>query len=112
MTSISAIIWGDSDRLARREGGVTVGQVVFPPVMRAEARAEVARIKERDSKPVSQPRWETVTFPPMAKDPDIEVTLTRTWEEACTDADEQERRAQALYERAMARRERNSTGLG
>lgn len=32
MTSISAIIWGDSDRIKRREGGVTVGQVVFPPV--------------------------------------------------------------------------------
>lgn len=68
MTSISAIIWGDSDRLARREGGVTVGQVVFP-TMNAQARAEVKRIKE-------------------------------------------EQRARDLFNRAMARRERNSIGLG
>lgn len=32
MTSISVIIWGEADRIKRREGGLTVGQVVFPPV--------------------------------------------------------------------------------
>ena len=68
MTSISAIIWGDSDRIKRREGGLTVGQVVFPQ-MNAQARAEVARIKE-------------------------------------------EQRARDLFNRAMARRDRNSVGLG
>lgn len=68
MIGISGVIWGDSTRLARREGGVTVGQVVFPQ-MNAQARSEVARIKE-------------------------------------------EQRARDLFSRAMARRERNSIGLG
>lgn len=66
--AISGIIWGRTDSLARREGGLTVGQVVFP-TMNAQARAEVARIKE-------------------------------------------EQRARDMFNRAMARRERNSIGLG
>ena len=66
--AISGIIWGRTDSLARREGGLTVGQVVFP-TMNAQARAEVARIKE-------------------------------------------EQRARDMFTRAMARRERNSIGLG
>ena len=65
---ISGIIWGPTDSVVRREGGVTVGQVVFPQ-MNAQARSEVARIKE-------------------------------------------EQRARDLFSRAMARRERNSIGLG
>lgn len=68
MIGISGIIWGDSTRLARHEGGLTVGQVVFPQ-MNAQARAEVKRIKE-------------------------------------------EQRARDLFNRAMARRDRNSIGLG
>lgn len=68
MTTFSGVIWGRTDSVVRREGGVTVGQVVFPQ-MNAQARAEVARIKE-------------------------------------------EQRAKDILSRAMARRDRNSTGLG
>jgi hypothetical protein len=89
---ISGIIWGDSDRLARREGGLTVGQVVFPPVMNAQARAEVKRIKEQKITAVAvQPAQPVDTYTPTA---------------------EQERRAADMLSRAMARRDRNSTGLG
>jgi hypothetical protein len=88
MTSISAIIWGESDRLARREGGfyVTTGQVVYQPVMNAEARADVKRAKERAK---------AQTIPPVD-----------------TYTPEQERRAADLYKRAMARSKRNAYGLG
>jgi hypothetical protein len=91
MTSISAIIWGESDRLARREGGLTVGQVVFP-TMSAEARVEGKRIKERKTTAVAvQPAQPVDTY-----------TFTA----------EQERRAADLYKRAMARSKRNAYGLG
>jgi len=94
MLSISGIIWGRTDRLARREGGfyVTTGQLVFMPTMNAQARAEVKRIKERNSKAVAvQPAQPVDTYTPTA---------------------EHERRAADMRARAMARRERNSTGLG
>jgi hypothetical protein len=92
MTSISGIIWGRTDSVARREGGLTVGQVVFPPVMNAQARAEVKRIKEQKITAVAvQPAQPVDTYTPTA---------------------EQERRAADMLSRAMARRDRNSTGLG
>lgn len=89
--AISGIIWGRTDSVVRREGGLTVGQVVFPQ-MNAQARAEVARIKDRNSKAVAvQPAQPVDTYTPTA---------------------EQERRAADMLARAMARRDRNSTGLG
>jgi hypothetical protein len=90
MLSISKVIWGESTRLARREGGLTVGQVVFPQ-MNAQARAEVKRIKERAIAKAVAPVQPVDTFTPTA---------------------EQERRAADMLSRAMARRDRNSKGLG
>ena len=88
---ISAIIWSEKDRLERLQAGLTVGQVVFPQ-MNAEARAEVKRIKDRNSKAVAVQTAQPVdTYTPTA---------------------EHERRAADMLARAMARRERNSTGLG
>jgi hypothetical protein len=90
MTSISAIIWGDSDRLARREGGLTVGQVVFP-TMNAQARAEVKRIKDKLS---------------------IGVTTVEECRKSNEYTPEQERRAHDFLARGKARSKRNAYGLG
>lgn len=88
---ISGIIWGDSTRLERREGGVTVGQVVFPQ-MNAEARAEVKRIKERNSNAVAvQPAQPVDTYTPTP---------------------EQERRAADFLARGKKRSSYNAQGLG
>jgi hypothetical protein len=88
MTSISAIIWGASELAARREGGVTVGQVVFP-TMNAETRAEVKRAKERAKAQAVPPVAPVDTYTP-----------------------EQERRAHDFLERGKARSKRNAYGLG
>ncbi len=96
MTSISAIIWGESDRLARREGGLTVGQVVFP-TMSAEARVEVKRIKERE-RLLSADTFTRHFAPPAAP--------------VDTYTPEQERRAHDFLARGKARSKRNAYGLG
>jgi hypothetical protein len=106
MTSISAIIWGESDRLARREGGLTVGQVVFP-TMNAETRAEVKRAKEsanartRIAPDLAKRFIETLqAVPPVAP------------VDTYTPTAEQERRAHDFLARGKARSKRNAYGLG
>ena len=106
MTSISAIIWCESDRLARREGGLTVGQVVFP-TMNAETRAEVKRAKEsanartRIAPDLAKRFIETLqAVPPVAP------------VDTYTPTAEQERRAHDFLARGKARSKRNAYGLG
>jgi hypothetical protein len=104
MTSISAIIWGASELAARREGGLTVGQVVFP-TMNAHARAEVKRAKESANA-------RTRIAPDLAKRFIETLQAVPPVAPVDTYTPEQERRAADLYKRAMVRRERNSKGLG
>lgn len=96
MTTFSGVIWGRTDSVARREGGfyVTTGQLVYLPTMSAQARAEVKRIKERG--------------PMLTVD-----TFTQHFRHlAGTPTPEQERRAADMLSRGLARRDRNSFGLG
>jgi hypothetical protein len=104
MTSISAIIWGESDRLARREGGLTVGQVVFP-TMNAETRAEVKRAKESANA-------RTRIAPDLAKRFIETLQAVPPVAPVDTYTPEQERRAHDFLARGKARSKRNAYGLG